>query len=96
MEKIDYDVVDDMRRRFETWTSIASHCGVSISSLKRWRQLVQYEDPYPLLDGEELDAMVEPYLAGQMNRGMASGLGYIKAKGFRVRRQDYPQSYVSS
>ena len=33
--------------------------------------------------------MVEPYLAGQMNRRMASGLGYIKAKGFRVRRQDY-------
>ena len=62
MEKIDYDVADDMRRRFETWTSIASHCGVSIISLKQWQQLVQYTDPFPLLEGEELNAMVEKTL----------------------------------
>lgn len=75
-----------------SWTDIAQTFGVSISTMKRWRIEVDYQDPRPRLEGDELDDVVEHLMAGQAYRGEALGMNAVRALGYQVRRQDYRDS----
>ena len=55
------------------WTDIAQTCGVSISTIKRWRIEVDYQEPRPRLEGDELDDVVEHLMAGQYDEPNGSG-----------------------
>ena len=77
MNRIDIDVVNALRSDAVSWTDIAQTCGVSISTIKLWRIEVDYQEPRPRLEGDELDDVVEHLMAGQAYRGEALGMNAV-------------------
>jgi hypothetical protein len=86
--KCDYNQILEWRQKRMRWDWIANELYISISTLRRWRIDVDFEDPIKFNDItiEEIDQIVLKYIAERPNVGGYNVGAYLRRIGVNVHR----------
>lgn len=75
-----------MRSMGISWVAIARNLQVSISTMDRWREQNQFEDPNVVVDDDTLDALILQFVDGNPYKGERLAIGFLRSKGVRNPR----------
>ncbi len=85
--EIDEDFVDNLRTLGHSWVDIARQINCSISTIKVWRNRVNYQDPWTKMEaGEELTDVITQIAAGQPDCGSFMISHILMGQGMRAPR----------
>lgn len=92
MENVDELAVYEMRSIGITWVAIARNFEVSISTMDRWRERHNFEDPNIVVNEETLDALMLQFIDSNPYKGERLAIGYMRSRGVRNSRQQIRNS----